>query len=647
MSLLSLVPWDFTCLVGAALSLYLLKYWILRRSCRAAYGAADFLFIAGSCLAAWLWLDHATVNERQRLQQMVQALAPTYAREMEQMGHEKIGLNTAANDPLYLRLINAEKRWLQMNPHVMDIYTLRKLPDGKNVFIVDSETDYDHNNKYEGEREQRTAIGEVYPEPDEGLERAFAGESNFDFVPITDRWGTWVSAWEPLHGSDGRVESVLGVDYAAEEWNREIGYVRFQVLAAIGLAQIVFGSLTGGLALQGSHRRKQQTALDALRQSEARLTLHLDQTPLAVIEWDRGFRVRRWNPSAERIFGYSSEEAIGRTGFESLVHESMREAMKQTWADIVENRRPQSNTLECLTKSGAAIWCECVNTPLVNSEGGVIGAASFCRDITERRVFEEKLHQSQKMQCIGQLAAGVAHDFNNLLCIIQGYSDVIVDTPGLPPAARDAVVEIDQAAGRAANITRQLLTFARKEAASLSVLAVSDVLERTLQMLKPALGPDVEVRINNENSVPRIWANRTMLEQALLNLAFNARDAMPQGGVIELATASVQVTKEQAALNVDAKMGRFVRLSVRDQGCGITPEHMEHIFEPFFTTKAVGQGTGLGLATVYGIVKQHGGWVEVSSDLGKGTTFALYFPICETPDFSGGHDLNPARSRLR
>ena len=622
---------DYACFASAALILFLLRQYILRRCMERWLIVVDGVFILATVVGAWFLVEKAQRDETAQLRKIIEALAPTYAREMERMQHETIGVQTAADDPHYLALIEAEKRWLATNPGVMDIYTLRKLPDGRNVFIADSETDYDRNGKYEGDREQRTEIGEVYPVQDSGLERAFRGEANFEAVPITDRWGTWVSAWEPLHSSDGKVEAVLGVDYSANEWVRTISHVRFPMLAIVGIVQVIFGGLFGGLALSRAHRKRQNDVLQALRRSEERLSLHLAQTPLAVMEWDREFRVTQWNASAERIFEYSFQEALGCSGFDLIVPEAMRDSMNQTWADLTEHKLPQSSSFDCVTKSGRVIKCESVFTPLVNPDGEVIGVASLFQDTTERKLLEEELQQSQKMQSIGQLAAGIAHDFNNLICVIQGYTDLLVDTPDLPASAKDSAREIERVAKQAADITRQLLTFSRKQRVHRSALDLNNLIERSVHMLEPMIGPAFRIGLRLASPAPWVCADSGLLEQALINLALNARDAMPDGGAIEISSARVVLTAEQTAARGEARPGEFIRISVQDSGTGIVPEHIKHVFEPFFTTKAAGKGTGLGLSTVYGTIKNHQGWIEIQSELGQGTTFHLYLPECAGP----------------
>ena len=241
--------------------------------------------LVGAILGMGWWLvEEAGQRERGRIETMVGGMAPTYAQALQAMGHAKIAPGTAPDDPAYLAMIEAEKNWLKVNPAAHDIYTMRKLPDGRNVFIVDSETDYDGNGIVDGEAEARTAIGEIYEEEDAGLERAFAGEANFDAEPVTDRWGKWVGAWTPLYDEQGNVEAVLGVDYSAKEWIGGISAARGTRIAQLAVLLVLLGSsafVNGMLRADIDQRQRVETEL---RRSQGRLALRAEQTPLAVIQ---------------------------------------------------------------------------------------------------------------------------------------------------------------------------------------------------------------------------------------------------------------------------------------------------------------------------------------------------------------------------
>lgn len=253
----------------------------------------------------------------------------------------------------------------------------------------------------------------------------------------------------------------------------------------------------------------------------------------------------------------------------------------------------------------------------------------YAGEITERLNLEALLRQSQKMESVGHLAAGIAHDFNNILAVIQGHSELLSLREKLSPKGDESLHQISEAVDRAVQLTQQLLAFGRKQPLQLQVINYNTVVQRVTQMLHRLLGAHVMLRTSYAPSLPLIMGDQTMMEQIVMNLSLNARDAMPNGGALLIETTSVEVSRADVDRNPEAREGMFVCLDVTDNGTGIDPEKIEHLFDPFFTTKVEGKGTGLGLATVYSIVTQHHGWIEVSSTLGKGTTFKVYLPISE------------------
>ncbi len=243
-----------------------------------------------------------------------------------------------------------------------------------------------------------------------------------------------------------------------------------------------------------------------------------------------------------------------------------------------------------------------------------------------RKQLEDQLRQSQKMEAFGQLAGGVAHDFNNILAVILGYTSLLMKDESLKDGARAQLKQVYSAGERAAGLTRQMLTFSRKKQMQVTPIDLNGVIGNMTKMLGRIIGEDINLQYNYSSRPPVVQADEGMIEQVLMNLVVNARDAMPKGGQLTIGTEAMAVDAARAERHPDARAGDFVCLSVRDTGCGITPEDMTRIFEPFFTTKDVGKGTGLGLATVYGIVKQHQGWIEVESQGGAGTNFKVFLP---------------------
>jgi PAS domain S-box-containing protein len=274
--------------------------------------------------------------------------------------------------------------------------------------------------------------------------------------------------------------------------------------------------------------------------------------------------------------------------------------------------------------NGNAVTLEIIDSFIQLHERPLLMLSLF-RDVTTERQLEEQLRQSQKMEAIGQLAGGVAHDFNNILTVIQGHASLL-SAANLGESAGKSAEQIVQAAERAARLTRQLLTFSRRQLIQPKKLDVNKIVGNMTNMLGRLLGEDVALQLNYCQMPPMVDADAGMLEQVLLNLAVNARDAMPKGGQLALRIAIVDLGESYGRGQSEARSGRFVCLSVTDTGTGVSPENLRRIFEPFFTTKEIGKGTGLGLATAYGIVKQHQGWIEVDSRVGMGTTFRIYLP---------------------
>jgi PAS domain S-box-containing protein len=267
-------------------------------------------------------------------------------------------------------------------------------------------------------------------------------------------------------------------------------------------------------------------------------------------------------------------------------------------------------------------------------------------DVTEVQSLEAQLRHAQKLESVGQLAAGIAHDFNNVLTVIQGYSELLLVRCG-DPAAGGPLKQIHLSAQRAATLTRQLLMFSRKQLIQTKVIEINGVLQNLGNMLQRLLGEDIALDAQYASDPQHIEADVGMLEQVVMNLAVNARDAMPRGGKLLIGTAAVEIDAAYVAKHADSRVGHFVCLTVTDGGCGMDQKTLGRIFEPFFTTKDVGKGTGLGLATVYGIVKQHQGWVEVASQVRRGTTFKVYFPAAERPTAEAASDTPLASEPVR
>lgn len=511
--------------------------------------------------------------------------------------------------------------------------------------------------------------------------------------------------------------------------------------------------------------QERQKVEEALLNSQQKLVLHVKQTPLGVIDWNLDFEAVNWNPAAEKIFGFTEAQAIGRHACDLVFPEISHEKVGKTWRDLLEQKGGQHNILENRTRDGRSLICEWFHTPLVGLDGRVVGVTSLVQDvtlrqraaetlrqseerfskafrssplamticsldigrfldvnesflkmfdlscdevighteyelnlwvtpderkqladrlkrdrhfrdvicqlrtktgqirsaivsgelidigsepcmltitqdITEKLSLEEQLRQSQKMEAVGQLAAGVAHDFNNILTIIHGHTALLQRALPADTPATESLKQIGGAAMRAANLVRQLLAFSRRQVMQPKPLNLNEVVQNLTKLLNRVLREDINLDFNCAPSLPTVRADAGMMEQVLLNLAVNARDAMPNGGRLTISSNQVVVDDVFLQQHPEARPGSFVCLSVTDTGTGIPPEIRHRIFEPFFTTKGVGQGTGLGLAMVYGILKQHEGWIEVESEIGEGTTFHLYLPAA--PETFGPETQNNA-----
>jgi PAS domain S-box-containing protein len=335
--------------------------------------------------------------------------------------------------------------------------------------------------------------------------------------------------------------------------------------------------------------------------------------------------ITAWNHGAELMYGYSEATAL-LMNIGSLTHPGKVEEQKEFTRRLMTGEAITSFETQRVTKDGHILDVWMTVTKLVDDTGRPIGIASTERDITGRKRTEEQLRQAQKMEAVGRLAGGVAHDFNNLLTAILGYAELsLQNLDAADPVAKD-LVEIKKCVERAAALTHQLLAFSRKLVLIPRTVDLNAVLNNMHKMLKRLVGEDIQLHCMTDSTIGSIKADSGKIEQVVMNLVVNARDAMPKGGDITLDTADVDLGPEDVRKLIDITPGPYVLLSVKDTGTGMDEETQRRLFEPFFTTKGEGRGTGLGLATIYGIVKQSDGYIHVESKLGKGTMFSLYFP---------------------
>ncbi len=388
---------------------------------------------------------------------------------------------------------------------------------------------------------------------------------------------------------------------------------------------------------------ERRTAEAALRDSEERYRTLVEGVRDIIFALSPEGTISSLNPAFETITGWRREAWVGQP-FERLVHpEDLPLALELLGRVVRGELRPASQFRVRTAKSDYRVG-EFSATPQLH-EGRLVGILGIGRDVTERVQLEQQLRQAQKMEAVGRLAGGIAHDFNNILTAITGYADLLLEDLGATDPRRQDADEIHKAADRAAGLTRQLLAFSRQQVLQPTVLEVNKLVSDLEKMLRRLLGEDVALTTQLAPTTGRVKADPGQLEQVIMNLAVNARDAMPNGGKLTLETGNVDLDESYATDHYPARAGPFVMLAVSDTGTGMSEATQAHMFEPFFTTKEKGKGTGLGLATVYGIVKQSGGFIWVYSEVGHGTTFKLYLPrVQELAERASQPAQTPARA---
>ena len=365
-----------------------------------------------------------------------------------------------------------------------------------------------------------------------------------------------------------------------------------------------------------------RAAQENLRRSEANFRSLVTNAPYGICSCDSTGKILDANPAFLELLGLSSpDDVIGQHIF-SLYADS------EQWFDLADYLR-SSDPFQGLT----AEWKRKTGTTVVRVSGRAVSNGRkdgvvfemFAEDVTERRVLEQQLRQSQKMEAVGRLAGGIAHDFNNLLMVISGYSEFLLERLGGEPHLRGPAQEIASASERASSLTRQLLAFSRKQMLAPRIVNLNDIATENLKMLTRMIGEDIDLVMTPGKTLWSVRADAGQIEQVIMNLAVNARDAMPSGGKLTIETANITLDEEYARVHAPLNAGDYVMVSISDTGAGMDAETQSHIFEPFFTTKGT-KGTGLGLSTVYGIIKQSGGYIWVYSEVGRGTTFKIYLP---------------------
>ena len=392
---------------------------------------------------------------------------------------------------------------------------------------------------------------------------------------------------------------------------------------------ILKGRLTRlGPAVRGALERERMKR--QLREREEYFRSLIEQAMDIIAVLDADGAVRYASPSVLPLLGYGAEELVGQHIFDLVHPDDVGPALRVFAEGVATGRGGRLLELQVRHKDGTYRSLEAIGRYLLD-DPVVRGVVINARDVTERRSLERQLLQAQKMEAVGRLAGGIAHDFNNILTAIFGYADLLTEEFPAGSPARQDLEEIRKAATRASALTRQLLAFSRQQVLAPVVLSVNDLVADVDKMLRLLVGEDVELRLNLARDAGNVRADSGQLQQVIMNLVVNARDAMPTGGKLVIETADAELTEQYAELHQAVIPGRYVMLAVSDTGVGMDAQTKARIFEPFFTTKEKGKGTGLGLSTVYGIVKQSGGYVWVYSEPGHGTTFKLYLPRVDAP----------------
>lgn len=381
-----------------------------------------------------------------------------------------------------------------------------------------------------------------------------------------------------------------------------------------------------GVATQGIIR--DISARKAAEEEILKLSQAVEQSPVSVMLTDLDGNIEYVNQQFVKNSGYQREEAIGQNPRFLKSGETTQEEYKVLW-DTIKSGKTWTGEFHNIKKNGELFWEETIIAPIFNSEGQATHFLALRQDVTQQKVLEEQFRQAQKMEAVGHLAGGIAHDFNNLLTVINGFSELLISRIDETSPMREDLLQIKQAGHRAGALTRQLLAFSRKQILRPEILDANALISNMEKMLGRLITESIKMNTSYAPNLKRIKMDPGQLEQVVMNLVVNARDAMPEGGTLTIETENIYLDEKYSLHHKDTPSGWYIIINISDTGVGMDADIKKHIFEPFFTTKEKGRGTGLGLSTVYGIIKQSGGNIIVDSEPGNGTTFKIYLPALD------------------
>jgi len=503
-------------------------------------------------------------------------------------------------------------RMRQSIPDARFLYLIAK-PAGDWRFLADAEP---------AGSEDYSPPGQVYDDDPSGFETVLRTGRPYVEPMSQDRWGIWVSGEAPVTDpATGKIVAVLGIDIDASRWVARVQGYRW---AGFAVAMLIVAIA----ALFAYGRRRQERNMHALAVLEDRTRTIMRAAAIGLVTVDEDGVIQSFNPEAARIFGYSEDEAVGLNvsvlmpEAEQAAHDGHIARYLATGEGKVVGKRARE--LLGRRKDGKVFPLELGIARM--SAGGRTSFVGSIHDISERKAVEENLRQAQKMETLGQLTGGVAHDINNMLMSMQLNMQLVEDKVASDPEASECMQAALDALKRGAELTDRLLAFSRKQPLQPKVTNVNGLVGETLQLLRRTLQASVGVNTSLADGAWSIEVDPSQLTNAIVNLAINARDAMPDGGTLTVETSNIQLDEDYTARYEALKPGDYVLIAVSDTGTGMSPAVVERAFDPFFTTKPIGKGSGLGLSMVYGFVKQSGGHVKIYSEVGRGTTVKMFFP---------------------